>query len=580
MKSFGCLVVALWCGLAAAQTPILFSMRNLTGSTLNRTITVTPLDPPKRIGTNTVYGTVFTLQPVNGIARTNLYIGNYRLTYAGLTKSAIIAVPDSTTEQNAAELVQDGIVQVFYIYQTNATGVYQLVGDTNLMSVVDTNTGNTVLWVSPDGVTHGNLRGGTNVPAPALVGVVPLTSIPTLSSNNIDEATDAAYRADSGASDNYPTNHDTGTWTMDGPWTFNGGIIAPGLAGFSMAVSNATSGATATPIWTNSITTNTTLLLGPISITGAGPTNSYGGILSAVFRRGVGAVEFVGSNVLTIVSGGMAASFATNGTDDEVVLTVTGVANENVNWYAQGFFKVQTNGLPAPRVDTITNSILAWWPMDETSGTRADASGGGFTLSLLSGNAIGSTNGLLSNAALLPNNSAYALTHADSDAFSMQVGGMSMTLAGWALLYATNADQVLVSKYAGTTGQNEWALMWVASENTVRLTVYTNAASNSAMVRTATNGVVPGAWVMVGFELDADNMVPRVRIGRGGVLEDFVTGPVMVGYSNTAAVPYFGKRTTTALNGALDNWGLWSRKLTEQEWTDLYNSGAGRNPYQ
>ena len=53
----------------AAPTPVTGRMLDLTGSTLDRTITFTPLDGPLGFyGTNIVYGGPLTVQPVGGLA--------------------------------------------------------------------------------------------------------------------------------------------------------------------------------------------------------------------------------------------------------------------------------------------------------------------------------------------------------------------------------------------------------------------------------------------------------------------------------------------------------------------------------
>lgn len=127
---------------AAAGTAVTARMRDLTGSDLNRTVTFTQLDGPLGVyGTNLVYGGPLTVQPVDGTVTTNLYMGNYRLTFKGLPKAVQVFIPDTTNTVNLADpaIQRQGIVQVFTLTQGGVAAGTNITAQTNDAGVVTIN---------------------------------------------------------------------------------------------------------------------------------------------------------------------------------------------------------------------------------------------------------------------------------------------------------------------------------------------------------------------------------------------------------------------------------------------------------
>lgn len=126
LKIGACLAAMLVTGCAMGQTatPIHFSMRECTGLAQNRVITITPMDGPMGFyGTNIVYSAPFTVLPAGGVADTNLVLGNYRFTFAGLPKAMTVFWPADASITNAADsrIQTTALVQVFTLASlTNA----------------------------------------------------------------------------------------------------------------------------------------------------------------------------------------------------------------------------------------------------------------------------------------------------------------------------------------------------------------------------------------------------------------------------------------------------------------------------
>ncbi|HXP63249.1 MAG TPA: hypothetical protein VN829_22295, partial [Dongiaceae bacterium] len=119
--------MVLWsvvCGLwsADAQTPVLFSTYNFTGQVLNNPITVTPLDSLISDSQNlyAAGSAGITLQPVAGIAATNLMPGDYRVVIQGVGRAWTITVPATTNLQNAAAIPKLGVESQNIFFWTNS----------------------------------------------------------------------------------------------------------------------------------------------------------------------------------------------------------------------------------------------------------------------------------------------------------------------------------------------------------------------------------------------------------------------------------------------------------------------------
>jgi hypothetical protein len=91
---------------APAATTVVFPMLQLTGRANNAPFTVRLDGSVMLSGTNIVYSRPITINPVGGVAKTNLIPGNYILEIDG--KPLRMPVPASDQELNAAELITSG----------------------------------------------------------------------------------------------------------------------------------------------------------------------------------------------------------------------------------------------------------------------------------------------------------------------------------------------------------------------------------------------------------------------------------------------------------------------------------------
>jgi hypothetical protein len=132
-----------------------------------------------------------------------------------------------------------------------------------------------------------------------------------------------------------------------------------------------TTDATATPLWTNAITSDSTFYADSVRIIGAGPTNSLAFTLSVAGRDTGGTPTLITDTLALqqVRTNYTDADLSTNAwaelTADGLVWMAQGLANESMHWIARGVFNETTNG---PALDGGGASYLWSADMDDNTG--------------------------------------------------------------------------------------------------------------------------------------------------------------------------------------------------------------------
>lgn len=210
------------------------------------------------------------------------------------------------------------------------------------------------------------------------------------------------------------------------------------------------------------------------------------------------------------------------------------------------------------------DDLVGWWPF---SGNADDISGN-------------SHHGTVNGCVLVPdrfgvNDRAYAFNGSSSyvevaDAPALRLNDDSYTIAWWALVdtYTSPATAFVVKRGAGS--QNGW--MVVANglyDNKIEMKTSSGADPE---IRCDTS-VATGAWFH--FAIVNDATVDSILFFANGI-EVFRQASGGLYYKPSSMSPMrFGSDTsipagTYFLSGAMDDIGIWSRRLTAQEVLDLY----------
>jgi hypothetical protein len=205
----------------------------------------------------------------------------------------------------------------------------------------------------------------------------------------------------------------------------------------------------------------------------------------------------------------------------------------------------------------LLDGLVAYWKLDEGSGTRIDSAGPN---NLADNGSVGSTTGKVGNAALFNGINFLTVTNP-----SLNITG-AISIAGWVYAVSTSIQQVFggyasVPPYHGygfgisVSIPNKWVwfsgLPWTASTSDVAL----------------------NTWTHIAFTL---NSTGTLNIYLNGALDRTTTAPVLSSYNGQRALGARADGIDQVFSGTLiDEFGIWNRVLTASEMLILYNSGAG-----
>ncbi len=248
-----------------------------------------------------------------------------------------------------------------------------------------------------------------------------------------------------------------------------------------------------------------------------------------------------------------------------------------------------------PVTRTLTDNLLAYWKMDETSGNLTDSSGNGHTLT--QNNSPTSTTGILGNAQHYVSSSSQY--HSNSDAVLKQ-GNNDWTWAGWVWLTDKTNYYTIVgnedNRYFGDVQYAGWSLFYHKVEilDNFVFQIYGNTAGGSdnpiadVVGTNCTSPTPSGAWVFLAVRNDSvrhiahlfcNNNAPNFAgahnsIEGGAAFTYPGTFVASTGDFTIGSLPV-GPSPNGYMNGNIDEVGFWNRWLSNSEILLLYNSGAG-----
>lgn len=221
---------------------------------------------------------------------------------------------------------------------------------------------------------------------------------------------------------------------------------------------------------------------------------------------------------------------------------------------------------------TLLSNLVAYWTLDEASGTRFDSTASDQDLAPT--NNVNSGTGLISNAIVMPN----PVTSADwlwiADNSTMSVGDIDFTFTTWIwftnLPSALGADATFLKKDE-VAGVRDYRLEVLGNFpfDQARWTKWAPATDTPASVTASSFGALSAAtWYWICVWHDAGNNEIGISINNSATN---VTS-TSTGVADTAA----GFRLGMDLMGRQDETGFWKRLLTADEKATNYNGGLGK----
>lgn len=219
---------------------------------------------------------------------------------------------------------------------------------------------------------------------------------------------------------------------------------------------------------------------------------------------------------------------------------------------------------------SLLTSLVAWWSMKETSGTRYDSHTNG--LDLVDTNTVGTGTIGGENAANFDIASSEYFSHPDDDLLDFTTG---FSISMWLNPDVWTDYNCLAAK--GPWGASSFHIYTVGAGNYLRvlwnysnIVVWSDTPSNTGWTGSAKHLVIT-------YDGDGSTNADKVKIYINGVNQTLTfngtmpsslinrTGELRIGSSDGGISNY---------DGLMADVGMWSRALTDDEVSTLYNSGT------
>ena len=214
---------------------------------------------------------------------------------------------------------------------------------------------------------------------------------------------------------------------------------------------------------------------------------------------------------------------------------------------------------PTAQLSTLSLNLVAYWKLDEASGTIVDSVNGHNSIAV--SGTYGSPGKI--NSCMNFNGSQY-ITLADSPDWTIAVSA-NITMSAW-----INLNSQTQNRYNNILGDASGPQFYIS--NAFELGYFEGDIGTTSIASTYNNSV----WYMVTVTKEVIGSVTTVKFYRNGVFLSSSTSLVGDGH-NPPTLYIGGDIASENINGKIDELGFWNRTLTENEINDLYNSGYGRS---
>lgn len=221
----------------------------------------------------------------------------------------------------------------------------------------------------------------------------------------------------------------------------------------------------------------------------------------------------------------------------------------------------------------LTDNLVAYWNLQEASGSRADA----FDSQGLTDNATVTQNpgpsSIVPQAAQFTAANSEYLSHADNAALS--IGDISFSVCAWVYLNSKTTFRLIASKDSSVDGGREWLLDYDSGADRFNFAIFLNGNAAGQTNRAASSLGSPstGTWYFIVAWRDQAGGTLNIQVNNGSVDSSSDGAGSTIDTTSEFAIGRYGGGLY--MDGRIAAFGLWKRALTTDERTRLYNSGAG-----
>lgn len=217
--------------------------------------------------------------------------------------------------------------------------------------------------------------------------------------------------------------------------------------------------------------------------------------------------------------------------------------------------------------DDVENQLEGFWTFDEASGTRSDSVG---NLDLSDYGTNGNDSGVVGDAIqMVAGNTAYLFSgHVTANCPRVT---QNFTLCGWYRQDSARGLQTILN-FQMRSGGGPWSEVRLLTDEEDKLQFDLWGGSP---VQSATFGSIPDdTWVFFACRWNASTKITRLSVNAGSSDSGSPGDGVDDSAATTVGLTVANQVGATTIN--LDEVGLWSRELSDEEIEFLYNAGAGQ----
>ncbi len=245
-------------------------------------------------------------------------------------------------------------------------------------------------------------------------------------------------------------------------------------------------------------------------------------------------------------------------------VAVTGTAGNTYDVLMDTVTTVLTGGIgePPPVVSPLLTSLVAFYKLDEASGTRSDSVS---TNHLTDNNTVTQAAGKVGNAAQFTAANSESLSITDNAALSLGADS-DFTIACWIYLDSKATHMHIIAK-RNAAAAIEYMLFYDTGAD--RFYFYITGTNIAA---TTIGSPATATWYFVVMWHDKTANTVNIQVNNGTADSAAWAGGTSDGDAAFRIGAYDGGQY---FNGRVDAVGFWSRVLTADERATLYNGGSG-----
>ncbi len=261
---------------------------------------------------------------------------------------------------------------------------------------------------------------------------------------------------------------------------------------------------------------------------------------------------------------------------DRVTLDGSLILPDGVHPNATGHALIYAKYLALSLYDTFQDrlriGLVSYYTFD-TNGTDSKALNNGTLVGTPTFTAAKISNGLTLNG------TTQYVTLTDNDSLSFGNAGVdrAFSFSGWIKSNSLAGTNYIIAKRLAAALEYQFA---IDSSGRTVITLFSAGAGSITLGAAAPiSSFSTGVFKHLVCTYDGSKTYAGLKIYIDGVLQvttDVSSGSPYAGMNNTAVNAYVGGFGATAgLNGIIDEFGIWSKALTQSAVTSLYNSGSG-----